>query len=167
MKKGFLFFLFVVCLTLMLSTMSSAENGTDNGINLSSLSTEQLLTLREQLESEFAKRGIDDTNLLSLGSYVAGKDIAPGNYILHIYNEESGSMYVVVLKEGVDPAILLGSYSEDNFTKMVSYPVEIKQSSEMRISLEEGQVLCMVPARIEDGFSGIITIEKTSGLFME
>ena len=89
MKKGFLFFLFVVCLTLMLSTMSSAENGTDNGINLSSLSTEQLLTLREQLESEFAKRGIDDTNLLSLGSYVAGKDIAPGNYILHIYNEES------------------------------------------------------------------------------
>lgn len=64
-----LFFLFVF------SASAMAE-----GIDLSAMSTDELLALREHVNTEITSRIGGDDNLIADGVYVAGEDIMPGRY---------------------------------------------------------------------------------------
>ena len=158
------FVLVLCCLILSTSIVACAESNVvvENAVDLTKFSLNELTDLKEQIVSEFATRGIEEYKILPVGAYIAGKNIAPGNYVLHVYNE-GGSVLITALKEGIDSGTLFRDY---DFTgKLSCYPVVFQQSGEYSVSLEKGQTLCVIPNE-DSGFSGIVTIEKSSGLFM-
>ena len=74
--KKFLCLVFVVAL---LSTVALAES-----LDISSLSDDDLLALKTQVDQAISDRGLITETLLPSGHFTAGVDIAPGNYVVHI-----------------------------------------------------------------------------------
>ena len=79
MKRNLVFLLalsLVLCVSF--TTIASAENGAD----YSDLSLEQLISMRATLDTEIEKRMADLSTKLIPGTYVVGRDVKAGSYIL-------------------------------------------------------------------------------------
>ena len=77
MKKTLVLFL-IVCLLAVPVAFASAEDAAD----LSSLNDEQLVALLAEVQSEIVARHIEKTASLTAGTYIGGRDIPAGSYVL-------------------------------------------------------------------------------------
>ena len=76
--KKLLVLILTVCLLTALGAIAFAEESTD----LSGYSDSELLTLLAEVQAEIAARKIEKTANLTAGTYIGGRDIPVGTYIL-------------------------------------------------------------------------------------
>ena len=98
MKKT-LALILTVCLLAAPMAFASAENTTD----LSLLKDEQLVALLAEVQSEIVARHIEKTASLTAGTYIGGRDIPAGSYILSTAGTEN-EFGIVSLRSVNDPA---------------------------------------------------------------
>ena len=122
MKKSFC--LFVVLLILSGLTIAFAT-----GIDFSSYSDAELISIVEQLNAELVARGISKTASITPGSYLVGRDIPAGKYVLK--NDTEGTAYYLIYKDDLQ-------YYSDNEALNKG---NIYAGKECFITLEEGQAL--------------------------
>lgn len=89
MKKWLSFLL--VLMFLACAGLASAE-----GMDLSSLSDDELLTLHLRVQDEIVARRISATAKLPSGAYIAGKDLPAGSYIFtaQVTGEDWGNVTI-------------------------------------------------------------------------
>lgn len=88
--------LFLVALILLCTTAYAEE------MDFSTMSTDELLALREQLNAEINERLGDEKNLIGDGVYVAGVDIKPGMYQITCAAAFDDSEFYVNLFDSLD-----------------------------------------------------------------
>ncbi len=135
MKK----FLCLLIALLLVGTIALSES-----VDLSSMTNDELLALKDQVVQEINERGITtDPHLLS-GIYIAGSDITPGKYIIHVPSgQSSGYIYVYENKEKLEK-------NESAYEHYIVYDKE----QDFYVSLEESNVLSI------DKLEGYATISK-------
>lgn len=107
-------------------------------IDYSTMSDTELIELEADLDTELSSRGINKTNLIMAGAYVAGIDIKPGAYVLTSVNREYYFKYAVY--QDVDTyKTLLGYKSTIQDFYMPCTKIYVEEY--VRINLEEGNVL--------------------------
>ena len=98
MKKTLVLFL-IVCLLAVPVAFASAEDAAD----LSSLNDEQLVALLAKVQSEIVARHIEKTASLTAGTYIGGRDIPAGSYVLATAGTKD-DYGIVSLRSVNDPA---------------------------------------------------------------
>lgn len=98
MKKTLVLFL-IVCLLAVPVAFASAEDAAD----LSSLNDEQLVALLTEVQSEIVARHIEKTASLTAGTYIGGRDIPAGSYVLATAGTKD-DYGIVSLRSVNDPA---------------------------------------------------------------
>lgn len=83
MKK---IFAFVLALLLLCGSVAVAE------VSLAQYTAEELLALRDQINQELLKRGIENKVLVPIGNYIGGVDIPAGDYTITC--AENGSIFI-------------------------------------------------------------------------
>ncbi len=179
MRRFCTFLIVALLLTCLLGTASA-------DIDLTGMTIEELRELREKVDYAIFEK--DGAIILEPGAYVAGKDIAPGSYVLNIRSARSSDIatgkvrvYTSVeamrsydseyddywrrsrLAATVDE---LEKFDEGKYLTMKSdgdYNTYIKAGASFHVTLEEGQVLY---TELQSG-SMFITIQQAKGLFMD
>lgn len=90
--------LLVICLVAASSMVAFAQSG-----DISVYSDSELLALLEQVQAEIAARHIEKTASLTAGTYIGGKDIPAGSYVLTTAGTE-GSCGIISLRSVNDEA---------------------------------------------------------------
>ena len=98
MKKTLVLFL-IVCLLAVPVAFASTEDAAD----LSSLNDEQLVALLAEVQSEIVARHIEKTASLTAGTYIGGRDIPAGSYVLATAGTKD-DYGIVSLRSVNDPA---------------------------------------------------------------
>ena len=111
MKRAFALFLSMVLSVLFFAPIALAE---ENG--LASMGLDDLLALRQSIESEITARLASDASIMYAGVYYAGKDIREGRYVITCTEEISDKLLVTVFA------------SEDNYD---NYTYHSSQGSEL------------------------------------
>lgn len=187
MKKMFLIAL-ILCLLPCMSVSSSAL--AENSIDISRMSIEELLSLKDEITAELYTRG--KGVFLPKGEYVCGQDIAPGSYIITFFENDSNLSNVTItvfnspkakvqydgayedyqLKWDIlEETILSGSSVSievpDTFDASQYYESHYEEfchaGDAIRIHISEGQMLSVE----YDGRSLYALIEQAKGVFME
>ena len=96
--KKLLAMLLMICLLTVAGTMAYAKAPTD----LSGYSDSELLTLLVEVQVEIAARKIEKTANLTAGTYIGGRDIPVGTYILAAAGSED-EHGIVSLRSVNDP----------------------------------------------------------------
>ena len=124
------------------------------GVDIVSMSTDDLILLRQQISDEIKKRTNDDNDVLPRGIYVVGKDIRAGGYILHILPEENGSIWIIDSEESHQK--MVEKQNETDF-KMIGlvFTTNLSFGGQTYLSLKDGQVLITYVA-------GILSSNKSS-----
>ncbi len=105
-------------------------------INVSEMKTEELLALKSSIETELSNRGENGERLeVSNVVYIAGKDIAPGQYKIECV-DELGYLEVKVYKDG-------DSYDNDAETHADGLLTDetLLGLQSMTVKLEENEIL--------------------------
>lgn len=107
----------LVAFSLLFSTAAFAEASVD----LSSMSSEDLVALRAQINAELLSRGFEKDVDVPAGSYIIGKDIPSGDYtittnnlvVITIMNEKGGydDMYSITKNSPLGKITLKDGYS--------------------------------------------------------
>lgn len=98
MKKT-LALILIVCLLAVPAVYASAEDVTD----LSGLNDEQLVALLAEVQTEIVARHIEKTASLPAGTYIDGRDVPVGSYVLATAGTED-DYGIVSLRSVNDPA---------------------------------------------------------------
>ena len=98
MKKT-LALILTVCLLAVPMAFAPAEDVTD----LSSLNDEQLVALLAEVQNEIVTRHIEKTASLTAGTYIGGRDVPVGSYVLATAGTED-DYGIVSLRSVNDPA---------------------------------------------------------------
>ena len=128
--KMFLALILILCLTMASGTITIAEEAMD----FSSYSDADLLELLADIQSEVAVRKIEKTAHLTAGTYIGGRDIPVGSYILATDGVE-GDYGIVSLRSVNDP--------EDDYPSTL---YEFKHGEDVYsvfITVEEGDTLIL------------------------
>lgn len=128
--KKFLALILTICLIMVFTAIAAAENATD----FSSYSDAELLALLDGVQSEVASRKIEKTAHLTAGTYIGGRDIPVGTYILATDGVE-GEFGIVSLRSVNDP--------EDDYPSKL---YELKYGEDVYsvfITVEEGDTLIL------------------------
>ena len=126
-------------------------------VDFASMSTDDLILLRQQISDEIKKRANDDNDVLPRGIYVVGKDIRAGGYILHMLPEEHGNILIIDSEERYQ-TILEKQYkneTSDLTMEGLVFKTYLSFDEQTYLSLKDGQVL------ITNG-SGILSSNKPS-----
>ena len=120
---------------LSLASFTAAEKV--KSIDLSKYSDEEIITLYNSVQQEIVDRHIEKTANLYAGSYLVGKDIPAGSYILHAEYEGSAWMNVFIYADGGDGEELFTGYvfSADN------QAAQMRGEGTWSIVLHEGELL--------------------------
>ena len=129
MKKT-LALILTVCLLAAPMAFASAENTTD----LSSLNDEQLVALLAKVQSEIVARHIEKTASLTAGTYIGGRDIPAGSYILSTAGTEN-EFGIVSLRSVNDPA--------DGYPSKLYELKNGDDSYSVFVTIEEGDTLIL------------------------
>lgn len=97
--KKILVLILTACLLAVPAVFASAEDVTD----LSSLNDEQLVALLAEAQSEIVARHIEKTASLPAGTYIGGRDVPAGSYVLATAGTED-EFGIVSLRSVNDPA---------------------------------------------------------------
>ena len=175
----------IVCLVLIASFNVGASE-----IDLTGKTVEELLEIRNTINNILAEQ--KELITMECGTYVVGRDIAPGSYTLTLYAvdpENVTPIYYTIWRSTEDKQNYEAAHNEydrDYYAafdlemdgKEYTYPAEVNDAlycevceervvngASFRVNLEEGFILKLEDSRNNDGH--ILTIEKTTGLFME
>lgn len=96
------------------------------GMDLSSMSMDELYALRVALNSEISSRLLGETTAIYSGKYVVGEDIKPGTYVL--YADMPSAKYVTIKI----------TWPDKNHESIFE---QIKINESFYLNLEEGSVL--------------------------
>lgn len=107
------------------------EESSAEVIDLSGFEDEELVALLDQVQTEIVARNIEKTAQLPSGTYVFGKDIPVGKYLLKKGEEEQGGM--VSLAAADDP-------EDKHPSKLYTY-ADSEKAFEGFITAEEGDTL--------------------------
>lgn len=122
----------ILTLLLLFSGFSLAE-----GIDLKSLSDEELQQLEKSVGIELYDRGLNRQNLIYQGAYIVGQDIKSGTYLISsVINR--GITYCVF--DNVSDYELMMQYYAKPGTSMVLPNTDISSSGSGRIELKDGNV---------------------------
>ena len=117
----------VLVIILMATTMAYAET-----IDLQSMTTDELLTLRNQINDILNERMMTNTSSIYSGMYIVGTDIKAGRYVFEFGKlAEMESTGVVMIFENYE------AYKNRNYI-IADY---IRLGVEYQVALEEGMVL--------------------------
>lgn len=113
-RKSILGIALGMCMTIATPVMAEAPD-----IDLTSMSTEDLTTLRDSVNTEIANRGGD--NIITKGLYVVGTDIKAANFKVFYYGDKSDendcvNFYIYDNKDNYDNYEMDGQvllYSDD------------------------------------------------------
>lgn len=127
----------LVALLLVAMMMST---GLAEVVDLASMTTDELIELRQQIASEIKKRITDsfDGNEIPTGVFVAGKDIKAGNYTLQMSSESSGN--VIILDSYETYLAIMKSKNTDDRTGILLERY-VRREDKLYFTIEEGQVL--------------------------
>jgi len=165
MKKLSFLVLVIIFSCAVLSVYSEGSNVVDFD-NLSSISDTDLISYKNLIETELSNRGL--STALYDGDYLVGRDIAPGYYTIKFFAYSPGysnsnshlGVYVYISQDIMD------SYFKREIDKQVDATViqkELRDSGELQIFLEEGQVVNVWGTHKESA----TFIEKATPLFMD
>ena len=129
MKKT-LALILTVCLLAAPMAFASAEDVTD----LSSLNDKQLVALLAEVQSEIVSRHIEKTASLTAGTYIGGRDIPAGSYILSTAGTED-EFGIVSLRSVNDPA--------DSYPSKLYELKDGDDSYSVFVTIEEGDTLIL------------------------
>ncbi len=129
MKKILVLFL-TVCLLDAPAVFASAEDVTD----LSGLNDEQLVALLAEVQNEIVARHIEKTASLPAGTYIGGRDVPVGSYVLATAGTED-EFGIVSLRSVNDPA-------EDYPSKLYEFKHGDDRYS-VFVTIEEGDTLIL------------------------
>lgn len=170
----------VLAFCLIFGTFAYAE-----GIDLASLSIEELVQLRNDLTDELFNRsgGVP----LAEGKYVVGKDIAPGAYTVVECEDGTWSRLTVYLTENSESELekaedayrkARNAFFNSEDTTVTEEPESIDYTQyyrlndlydrvESRIRLDEGNVLDVSILRPGEGTNPLLIFKTSTGLFMD
>lgn len=123
----------ILTLLLLFSGFSLAE-----GIDILNLSDEELTGLQQRVANELYNRGIDRQNLIYYGTYVVGKDIKAGTYIVSSVNN---GRFHYCLFDSLDDYDVFMKYKEKFAYSMVLPNYSIDAGGSGRMELKDGNVL--------------------------
>lgn len=126
--------LLVLALTLCLLLASSAVVYAEETLDLTGYTDDALLTLLAEVQGEIANRKIEKTAQLTAGSYIGGRDIPVGTYILAAAGTED-EHGIVSLSSVNDPA-------DDYPSKLYEHKMGDALYS-VFITIEEGDTLIL------------------------
>ena len=129
MKKTLVLFL-TVCLLAAPAVFASAEDVTD----LSGLNDEQLVALLAEVQNEIVARHIEKTASLTAGTYIGGRDIPAGSYVLATAGTKD-DYGIVSLRSVNDPA-------EEYPSKLYEYK-DGDDSYSVFVTIEDGDTLIL------------------------
>ena len=134
--------LYLLVALLLIGSIALAE-----AIDLSSMTDDELLTLKDQVSQAISDRGLVKEFQMSAGMYVGGVDIKPGSYRLIIRNDNSV----------VDIAICKDVNSLDDNKGLLyrdsAYAGKEDETAILSFSIAEGNVM-VIKAK------GLLTLEK-------
>ncbi len=127
----------ILCSLLVLSMtfamLFSATAVADSGIDFSDYSLEELVSLRADLDNEIEKQLANLSTTLIPGTYVVGRDITAGSYLLLGLMDKGPNGYT--------PQALVAESEEDaEYSEYTEYNY-MKNGDKWRISVEEGNVI--------------------------
>ena len=182
-RKMALCILVISCIIFGFGVIAEEENG----IDLASMSLDELLQLRNLVEDEIIEKGGGDYVFLPSGNYVAGKDIGVGRYTLRCHQlGDNGYVEITVYAAGVTPELYDAARREatlkaEEYQNAIDAGREAEMpevfdkskyvvfdgntcwnNEEISVSLDEGQVLVVNVA-----YERVVTIEPSKGLFMD
>ncbi len=128
--KRLLAFILTLCLLVASSTVAMAEETTDS----SSYSDADLLVLLAEVQSEIAARKIEKTAHLTAGTYIGGRDIPVGSYILAAAGNEN-EHGIVSLRSVNDP--------EDDYPSKLYEHKHGDDVYSVFVTIEEGDTLIL------------------------
>lgn len=129
-------FVALVLVTMIMST-ALAE-----GVDLASMTTDDLIQLRQQITDEISLRVADpnDEQLVPEGIYVVGKDIKAGKYVLKHYSDLFLSPVVVVF-ENIEAYQDIKQDRAASNKELIIYQKRLRKGDSVYISVEDGQAL--------------------------
>ena len=141
----------LVCIILSVTLCSYAAA---DGINLTNMTSAELLQLKEQIDGELTKRGDGELLILPAGTYIVGEDIAAGKYLVHFYKKDICGLHIEGYRIGLS----------QNDAGYKAFPTIFINNTDgdASLSLEDG-----VKIVIDIIGKGYATIEKYNGLFMD
>lgn len=123
--------------------------GLAEGIDISSLSDDDLLAMNESIDREIEARGLSELSVLPAGVYVAGEDIEEGSY--RLVGKDSQVTILIFTREAYNAYVENGSSTKDRPESNPEVVFFINPGDEGFVSLEEGQVLKLFyPCYIEE-----------------
>lgn len=130
----------MICLVLALCMLNMSAYA----VELTEMTTEELITLSYQIDLELTKREVDIESLIYGGTFVVGEDIKPGQYI---YTHGYGGVRIALFQDResyekylLDPeGTSIGGEREaaEKNALFVEYPTMEK----IHLDLEEGMIL--------------------------
>lgn len=97
MNRFFALFLLMVLSAFSFAPAALADG---NGPDLASMSLDDLLVLRQNIESEITERLASDNSLIYPGVYLVGKDIKEGTYLITgMFSDDYGMQVLVYPSE--------------------------------------------------------------------
>ena len=79
---------------LLILSLLTVPTLAESSIDLASMSLDELIALREEVEAEIKEKGGAVEYDLSAGKYIVGVDIAPGSYVITAAEECDGTVTV-------------------------------------------------------------------------
>lgn len=133
----------VIILVFMIFTSVSFADG----IDLSTMTTEELISLHEELDAVLEDRFVCKLDTIYTGNYIVGKDIKEGSYLFSCTKVGKANFWILTTYESKEEYENLNSLAHQN----------LRIGDQCQINLTEGLVL-----EIGDGFGTIQMLEKQS-----
>lgn len=124
-------------------------NGLAEGIDISSLSDDELLALNKNVDQEILDRGLSELSILPAGVYVVGEDIKEGNY--RLVGKDRASTILVFSNKAFELYVENGSSTENTPAANPEVNFFVNPGTEGFVGLKSGQVLKLFyPCYIEE-----------------
>ena len=139
----------LICLLMIvlmgIPTISVAEET----IDVSSISDEALLSLKEEVDDEILARGLVERSVLPAGIYIVGQDIKEGNY--RLFGKDRYVEIFVFTDEAFNAYVENGLVATDRPEANPKEIVLVDPNNEGFVGLEEGEVMRLAyPCYIEE-----------------
>ena len=121
----------VLVMFFVFAIVAYSEVSIINRFDFSDLSLEELILLRELLDSEIISHGVMEEDRLPVGIYRVGADIKPGTYEVTVYNNEE-----------ITPMLLM--YEDESHRKSSSWCTRVNfynVSESVLVTMEEDLIV--------------------------
>lgn len=152
----------LICASVLSMLISSKAIASE--IDLSGMSLDELVTLKNSVMEEIDSRIGDSGDTIGAGVYVVGEDIKEGSYLITVDNNESIGAWVFENEETYDEYYKVWFHNRSSSERIEmpehAYPLmgsgEVQAGKSVHVKLEESNVLWIV------GGNGTISVNNAS-----